>query len=298
MGSVLNPVESPQFDSEEGFPTNDSARAVCAKQWTTCRDLKATGSSGDAADQQYTLVTRVDYIDLQTATKSFSKVSKIGDGGSCTVYKGNLFGVKCAIKLLSQDAGAWEIKQFAAEIDVLTRVKHENICQLYACSTNGPNRCLVLELMDTSLEDRLLADPPLNWGQRTYIALCVCRGLSHLHSQTPPLIHRDVKSDNVLLSGFEADSLDSRQLCKVADFGTVRADDRNNGGMLRTSAKTHAVTNAVVGTTPYMPAGASYVWVQFWLLLLYYSSLLCLFFLQSTYRMATCQKKPMAMRTV
>ena len=190
--NALNPVRSPKFDPDEGFPTNDSARALCAKQWTAHRDLN-TSFAGDGAAQH---TTKVQYADLQAATRNFGDSHKISDGGSCVVYKAELHGVLCAIKLLSQNASAWEKKQFAAEINVLSRVKHQNICQLYACSTDGPSRCLVLELMDTSLEGRVCADPSLGWEQRAYILACVCRGLVHLHSQSPPMIHRDVKSDN------------------------------------------------------------------------------------------------------
>jgi hypothetical protein len=191
--NALNPVGSPKFDPDEGFPTNDSARTLCAKQWTAHRDLN-TSFAGDGAAQH---TTKAQYADLQAATSSFSDSHKIGDGGSCVVYKAKLYGVRpCAIKLLSRNASAFEEKQFTAEINVLTNVKHENICQLYACSTNGPSRCLVLELMGTSLEDRVRSDPSLGWEQRTYILVCVCRGLVHLHSQSPPMIHRDVKSQN------------------------------------------------------------------------------------------------------
>ena len=188
----LHPVGSAQFDPDEGFPTNDSARALCAKQWTAHRDLN-TSFAGDGAAQH---TTKVQYADLQAATRNFGDSHKIGDGGSCVVYKAELYGVPCAIKLLSQDASAWGKKQFAAEINVLSHIKHANICQLYACSTDGASRCLVLELMDTSLEDRVRSDPSLGWEQKTYILVCVCRGLVHLHSQSPPMIHRDVKSDN------------------------------------------------------------------------------------------------------
>jgi hypothetical protein len=239
----LNPVGSPGFDPEEGFPINDSARTLCAKQWT---------NPGVVAITQHT--TRVQYTDLQAATNNFGADHKAGDGGSCVVYKANLYGVSCAIKLLSQDASAWEEKQFTAEIDALSRVSSTRISrQLYACSIDGPNHCLVLELMSTSLEDRMHADPPLSWEQRTYILVCVCRGLVHLHSQSPPMIHRDVKSDNVLISGFATASLDSESIVKIADFGTARADDRDTSGTLQTSGgPTHAATKAVVGTTPYM----------------------------------------------
>jgi hypothetical protein len=57
-----------------------------------------------------------------------------------------------------------------------------------------------------------------------------------------------------LLVGYESNELDKISIAKVADFGTVRADDRNKSDVLHTSAQTHAFTQRVVGTTPYMPA--------------------------------------------
>jgi hypothetical protein len=63
-----------------------------------------------------------------------------------------------------------------------------------------------------------------------------------------------IKSQNILLVGYESSTHDKLSTAKVADFGTVRADDRNKSDMLRTSAQTHAFTQRVVGTTPYMPA--------------------------------------------
>ena len=60
----------------------------------------------------------------------------------------------------------------------------------------------------------------------------------------------------VLLSGFKTNSIDDVSCVKVADFGTARADDRNSDGKLQTSAKTHAMTRMVVGTTPYMVSHA------------------------------------------
>jgi hypothetical protein len=157
-------LQSPEFDPDEGVPVNDSAKALCAKQWTT-HDL----NSSFIGSAHHT--TKVDYSDLQTATNNFEDSHKIGVGGSCAVYRGHLFGVPCAIKLLDQAASEWEEKQFTAEIDVLTRIKHENICQLYACSTNGPHRCVVLELMDIALDNRLLAEPALGWEQRVWIVV-------------------------------------------------------------------------------------------------------------------------------
>jgi serine/threonine protein kinase len=63
---------------------------------------------------------------------------------------------------------------------------------------------------------------------------------------------RDIKSQNILLTGFASNKLDGQSCAKVADFGTVRADNRGTTGTLSTKVKTHASTQTVVGTLPYM----------------------------------------------
>jgi serine/threonine protein kinase len=84
-------------------------------------------------------------------------------------------------------------EQFSAEVAFLSRIHHKNLCRLYACSTDGPKKCLLLELMDDALDCRLMALPPLGWEQRVWIALSSTRALSHLHKLKPPVIHRDIK---------------------------------------------------------------------------------------------------------
>ena len=110
--------------------------------------------------------------------------------------------------------------------------------------------------MDTSLDDRLVAQdkPPLGWQQRVVIILFVCRALKYLHSQG--LVHRDIKGGNILLNGYGSNVADNSSIAKVADFGTAREDGdkyRDDDGNYRTSAKTHASTKQIVGTSPYMP---------------------------------------------
>ena len=94
---------------------------------------------------------------------------------------------------------------------LLARVHHECLCRLFACSTNGPRKCLLLECMSMSLDKRLVAKPALGWEQRVAIIVALCRALVHLHSLKPkPMIHRDVKSQNILLAGFESGELSER----------------------------------------------------------------------------------------
>ena len=104
-------------------------------------------------------MTKVDYEELRRATHNFDPAFRIGEGGSCTVFKAPVYGVVCAVKVLSSDADRWSTKQFATELELLARVHHEHLCRFFACSTNGPRKCLLLEYMDMSLDKRLVAEP-------------------------------------------------------------------------------------------------------------------------------------------
>jgi serine/threonine protein kinase len=115
-------------------------------------------------------------------------------------------------------------------------VSHPSICRLFAVSTDGAQRCLVLELcpggpLDTRLKCKDGKHPPLQWQHRLRIAHDIACAVEHLHSLTPPMLHRDLKTANVLL--------DASGNAKVADFGTVR----EGAGV----GKTH-VSTAAVGT--------------------------------------------------
>ena len=94
---------------------------------------------------------------------------------------------------------------------VQCKVRHPNVCRLFAFSTDGPNRCLLLELCSGgALDTRLLcravsagaAPPaPLQWRHRLRLALDIARALAHLHSQEPPILHRDMKVRQTLHEG-------------------------------------------------------------------------------------------------
>ena len=101
-------------------------------------------------------------------------------------------------------------------------MKHANLVELYAYSTDGPNKCIVLECMGSALDERLAAKdkPVLGWQQRMQIAVSLCRALEYLHSMKPnAMIHRDIKSNNILINGFDTNQLDDESVAKVADFG-------------------------------------------------------------------------------
>ena len=78
-----------------------------------------------------------------------------------------------------------------AEMQLLQRVSHPNICKLLGYSQGGPQICLVLELCTGgSLAERLLRTPRLSTLQSLQTMVAMGRALVHLHNQTPPMIHR------------------------------------------------------------------------------------------------------------
>ncbi|KAH6770115.1 Leucine-rich repeat protein kinase family protein [Perilla frutescens var. hirtella] len=160
---------------------------------------------------------------LRQVTDNFSEQNVLGRGGFGVVYKGDLHdGTKIAVKRMESGVmGTKGMKEFEAEISVLTKVRHRHLVALLGYCINGNERLLVYEYMPQGtlsqhlFEWKELAFDPLTWKQRVTIALDVARGVEYLHSLAQQsFIHRDLKPSNILLSD------DMR--AKVADFGLVK----------------------------------------------------------------------------
>jgi hypothetical protein len=154
---------------------------------------------------------------------------------------------------------------FRLELEVLSKYVHPNLVQLIGhCIERktwkkGAATCsIVLEFMaGGSLLERLApahAGPPPTAQERFDVAADVARALNYLHTAAPPLIHQDVKSDNILLA-----EIGGRLVAKVADFGTARIAPQlaTNTTAVATGGgggQTHHSTGIIIGTKPYMPA--------------------------------------------
>ncbi|GAY60016.1 hypothetical protein CUMW_198830 [Citrus unshiu] len=141
----------------------------------------------------------------------------IGGGGFRTAFKGTMPDQKTvAVKKLSQATGQCD-REFAAEMETLDMVKHQNLVQLLGYCSVGEEKLLVYEYMvNGSLDDWLRnRAASLDWGKRCKIAYGAARGISFLHHGFKPyIIHMDIKTSNILLNDyFEA---------KVSDFGLAR----------------------------------------------------------------------------
>ncbi|KAL0695073.1 hypothetical protein Bca4012_062253 [Brassica carinata] len=149
---------------------------------------------------------------------SFSE-NFIGKGGSSKVYRGSLTnGREVAVKILKQTKGV--MKDFVAEIDIITTLNHKNVISLLGYCFEDNNLLLVYNYLSRgSLEENLHGnkrDPVVfGWNERYKVAVGIAEALEYLHNSAPqPVIHRDVKSSNILLSDdFEA---------QLSDFGLAK----------------------------------------------------------------------------
>lgn len=134
--------------------------------------------------------------ELSCATDNFSSNLLTGEGGHSRVYRANLEnGQLAAVKVLKNTR--YSEDDLFQEVEILINLKHENLIQLVGYCYSKDMQAIVYNLLKDSLKQRL---KQLNWNTRMQVAIGVARGLEYLHSQTPPIFHRDVKSSNILLS--------------------------------------------------------------------------------------------------
>ncbi|CAL0315036.1 unnamed protein product [Lupinus luteus] len=157
--------------------------------------------------------------ELRVATNGLSESNVIGKGGYGIVYRGILpDGTKVAVKNLFNKPEAE--RDFKAEVEVIGRVRHKNLVRLLGYCVEGPYMMLVYEYVDNGSLDQWLHEnvasvSPLTWDIRMNIMLGTAKGLAYLHEGLEQkVVHRDVKSSNVLL--------DSEWNAKVSDFGLVK----------------------------------------------------------------------------
>ncbi|KAK7252374.1 hypothetical protein RIF29_36274 [Crotalaria pallida] len=197
----------------------------------------ATNPSSDPSSQPMSQIV-FSYDKIVEITDGFSSQNVIGEGGFGCVYKAFLSDGRIgAVKLLKAGGGQGE-REFRAEVDIISRIHHRHLVSLIGYCISEQQRVLIYEYVPNgNLSHHMhgYGVPVLNWEKRTKIAFGTARGLAYLHDGcNPKIIHRDIKSANILLDdAFEA---------QVADFGLARLTD---------DANTH-VSTRVMGTFGYM----------------------------------------------
>ncbi|KAK4342696.1 hypothetical protein RND71_038512 [Anisodus tanguticus] len=183
---------------------------------------------------------RFRYRDLYKATRGFKVSELIGVGGFGAVYKGVLptNGAEVAVKKISSNS-LQGMREFAAEIESLGRLRHKHLVNLQGWCKTKNDLLLVYDYVPNGSLDSLLYKPKRNivvtWDHRFNIIKGIAAGLLYLHEEWDQVvIHRDVKSSNVLIDG----EMNGR----LGDFGLARLYDHGK----------NSHTTNVVGTIGYI----------------------------------------------
>ncbi|RRT36875.1 hypothetical protein B296_00037448 [Ensete ventricosum] len=181
------------------------------------------------------------FSELATATKNFSLETKIGAGSFGTVYKGKLpDGREVAIKRSESGPRTKKFQEkesaFQSELAFLSRLHHKHLVGLVGYCEEREERLLVYEYMKNgALYDHLhpkngdQASVLNSWKMRIKVLLDAARGIEYLHSYAvPPIIHRDIKSSNILLDG--------NWIARVSDFGLSLMGPESGSGHLSMKA--------------------------------------------------------------
>lgn len=189
------------------------SRSVSRTSETGSSDPSYQGKSG-GIELSFREARRFAWEELSSATKNFSDQSLIGEGKFGEVYKGLLTeGVLVAIK---KRPGA-PSQEFVEEVRYLSSIKHRNIVTLLGHCQENYQQILVYEYIPNgSVSSHLYgaghgSREKLEFKHRLSIALGAAKGLAHLHSLSPRLLHKDFKTSNVLV--------DENFIAKVADAG-------------------------------------------------------------------------------
>ncbi|XP_054819405.1 calmodulin-binding receptor-like cytoplasmic kinase 2 [Prosopis cineraria] len=181
------------------------------------------------------------FEELYNATRKFSADNIIGEGGFGTVYKGKLSdGSIVAIKRSKKTTHDKNLAEFKNEINTLSKIEHLNLVRLYGYLEHENEKMVVVEYVGNgTLREHLngTRGNGLEIGDRLDIAIDVAHAITYLHMYTDhPIIHRDIKSSNILLT--------EKLRAKVADFGFARlaSDD---------PAATH-ISTQIKGTAGYL----------------------------------------------
>ncbi|KAI9110432.1 hypothetical protein K1719_018592 [Acacia pycnantha] len=178
------------------------------------------------------------YNELVKATNKFSEEHKLGEGGFGGVYKGFMRSLNAyvAIKKVSQESKQG-VKEYASEVKIISQLRHKNLVQLMGWCHEKNDLLLIYEFMPKgSLDYHLFQSKNLlTWPTRYNIAQGLALAILYLHEEWEQcVVHRDIKSSNIML--------DSNFKTKLGDFGLARFVDHGKG----------LTTTIVAGTKGYM----------------------------------------------
>ncbi|XVF50487.1 hypothetical protein PTKIN_Ptkin04bG0104900 [Pterospermum kingtungense] len=158
---------------------------------------RSAGNDGSRSDAALD-----DVADCEIPWEEITLGERIGLGSYGEVYRGEWHGTEVAVKkFLDQDISGESLEEFKSEVLIMKKLRHPNVVLFMGAVTRPPNLSIVTEFLHRGSLYRLLHRPnnQLDERRRLRMALDAARGMNYLHNCTPVIVHRDLKSPNLLV---------------------------------------------------------------------------------------------------
>ncbi|KAF9593490.1 hypothetical protein IFM89_023602 [Coptis chinensis] len=205
--------------------------------WSSSFNVNSTSSVSSSESTSSSHINKVDTetdcLDYEILWEDLTIGEQIGQGSCGTVYHALWYGSDVAVKVFSkQEYSDDVILNFRQEVSLMKRLRHPNVILFMGAVTSPQRLCIVTEFLPRFIlyfvllrtlklrasRSRFIVLPRnttrLDWRRRVHMALDIARGMNYLHHCNPPIIHRDLKSSNLLV--------DKNWTVKVGDFGLSR----------------------------------------------------------------------------
>ncbi|KAL1211868.1 putative serine/threonine-protein kinase SIS8 [Cardamine amara subsp. amara] len=216
----INPSSGVQRESHT-FESNKPINNEACSSWSSSVNVNSTSSASSCGSTSSSVMNKADTdsdsLEYEILWDDLTIGEEIGQGSCGTVYHGLWFGSDVAVKVFSKQEYSEEVIQsFRQEVLLMKRLRHPNVLLFMGAVTSPQRLCIVSEFLPRGSLFRLLqrSTSKLDWRRRIHMALDIARGMNYLHHCSPPIIHRDLKSSNLLV--------DRNWTVKVADFGLSR----------------------------------------------------------------------------
>ncbi|KAJ6902787.1 serine/threonine-protein kinase pakF-like [Populus alba x Populus x berolinensis] len=213
---------SPSSGAKSESQVSESIRPAtneASGSWSSI-NVNSTSSASSCGSTSST-VNKVDMdtdcLDYEILWEDLTIGEQIGQGSCGTVYHALWYGSDVAVKVFSKQEYSDDIiLAFRQEVSLMKRLRHPNVLLFMGAVTSTQRLCIVTEFLPRGSLFRLLQrnTAKLDWRRRVHMALDIARGMNYLHHCNPPIIHRDLKSSNLLV--------DKNWTVKVGDFGLSR----------------------------------------------------------------------------
>ncbi|KAM0951195.1 putative protein kinase TKL-CTR1-DRK-2 family [Dioscorea sansibarensis] len=211
--SNLKPENQVNENNRAG--NNEASGSWSSFNANSTSSVSSSGSTSSSAVQK--VDAENDCLDYEILWEDLTIGEQIGQGSCGTVYHALWYGSDVAVKVFSkQEYSDDVILSFRQEVSLMKRLRHPNILLFMGAVTSPQRLCIVTEFLPRGSLFRLLQrnTTRLDWRRRIHMALDIARGMNYLHHCNPLIIHRDLKSSNLLV--------DKNWTVKVGDFGLSR----------------------------------------------------------------------------